>query len=153
MSRHSQDLPTFTIRYCSISAFMIAAWRYRTPPWISFVLLDEVPDEKSSNSTRAVLRPETLWRNETANGITVPNNRAGGRPTSVVNSSRPWRRPENCSKNSLDENTAELLLSEFEGTDLKWSNLFLIPRPIISSIQNTPSSSHCEALGFQEYWR
>jgi len=48
---------SFTILYCSISSCMIAFCRYRTPPWINFVLRDDVPDAKSSASTNAVFKP------------------------------------------------------------------------------------------------
>jgi len=48
---------SFTIRYWSISSFIMAFWRYLTPPWINFVLRLLVPDAKSSISTKAVFKP------------------------------------------------------------------------------------------------
>lgn len=48
---------SFTILYCSTSTCMIAFCKYRTPPWINFVLREEVPDAKSSASTNAVFKP------------------------------------------------------------------------------------------------
>lgn len=48
---------SFTILYCSISNCIIAFCKYLTPPWINFVLRDEVPDAKSSASIKAVFKP------------------------------------------------------------------------------------------------
>lgn len=48
---------SFTILYCSKSSCIIAFCKYLTPPWMSFVLLLEVPLAKSSPSIKAVLRP------------------------------------------------------------------------------------------------
>ena len=43
---------------CSLSNCIIAFCRYRTPPCINLVLRLLVPEEKSSLSTNAVLRPK-----------------------------------------------------------------------------------------------
>ena len=72
---------SFTIWYCSRSSCIMAwkknrfnlrlsqsswqtvdctFWRYLTPPWMSLVDLDDVPDEKSSSSTMAVVNPR-VW--------------------------------------------------------------------------------------------
>ena len=63
---------SLTIRYCSKSAPNIAACRYRTPPWISLVDLEEVPDEKSSYSTRAVLSPRVVESSATPAPVAPP---------------------------------------------------------------------------------
>lgn len=83
---------SFTMRYCSTSAYMpnnavnfesynrrlviltpkMAFCRYRTPPWISFVDLEDVPLAKSSASTSAVFRPRVIESKATPAPVAPP---------------------------------------------------------------------------------